>query len=59
MRILPQIFLGDKTKRNRLARHVARMGENRYGFMVGILGGKILIGRPRCRWEYNIQMILK
>jgi hypothetical protein len=35
------------------------MGKNRYGFMVGIPGGKILIGRPRRRWEYNIQTILK
>jgi len=42
-----------------LARHVARMRENRYGFMVGITEGKILTGRPRRRWEDNIQMILK
>jgi hypothetical protein len=35
------------------------MGENRYGFMVGIPEGKILTGRLRRRWEDNIQRILK
>jgi hypothetical protein len=35
------------------------MGENRCGFMVGIPEAKILTGRPRRRWEDNIQMILK
>jgi len=59
MHIFRQIFLGNKTRRIRLARHVARMGENRCGFMVGIPEGKILTGRPRRRWEDNIQMLLK
>lgn len=59
MSILRQIFLGNKTRKIRLTRHVARMGENRYGFMVGIPEGKILTGRLRRRWEDNIQRILK
>jgi len=37
---------------------VARMGEERrvYRVLVGKLGGKRLLGRPRCRWVDNIRM---
>jgi hypothetical protein len=37
------------------------MGERRgvYWALVGILEGKILLGRPRRRWEDNIKMDLQ
>ena len=45
----------------RLAGHVARMGEERgvYRFLVGKPKGKRPLGRPRCRWVYNIKMELQ
>jgi hypothetical protein len=50
-----------KSRRIRLARHVARMGEGRgvYGILVGRLEGKIPLGRPRRRWEDNIKVDLR
>jgi hypothetical protein len=41
--------------------HVARMGERRvaYRVLVGKPEGKRSLGRPRCRWQYNIQMYLQ
>jgi hypothetical protein len=38
--------------------HVTRMGEGR-GVLVGRPKGKRLLGRPRCRWENNINMVLR
>jgi len=42
----------------RWAGHVARMGEKRgvYRVLVGKPEGKRPVGRPKCRWEDNIQM---
>ena len=44
-----------------MAGHVARMEEGRSAFKIltGTLTGKILLGRPRRRWEDNIRMDLK
>ena len=43
------------------AGHVARMGERRvmYTVLEGKPKGKRPLGRPRCRWEYNIKMDLQ
>jgi hypothetical protein len=45
----------------RWAGHVARTGERRavYKILVGKPVGKRPLGRPRCRWEGNIQMVLQ
>jgi hypothetical protein len=45
----------------RLAGHVARSGEGRdvYRVLVGKPEGKRPLGRPRCRWDDNIKMVLK
>jgi len=47
-----------KSRKKRLAGHVARMGESRgvYMVLVGKPEGKRLLGRPRRRWEDNINM---
>jgi len=57
----PNIILVIKSRRMRWARHVARMGERRvvYKVLVGKPYGKILLGRPRRRWENNIKMDLQ
>jgi hypothetical protein len=46
-----------KSRRMRLAGHVARIGEGRvlYRILVGKPEGKRPLGRPRCRWEDNIK----
>ena len=48
-----------KSRRMRLAGHVARMGERRgvYKILVGKPEGKRPLGRPRRRWEDNIQEV--
>jgi hypothetical protein len=50
-----------KSRRMRWAGHVPRMGEGRgiYRVLVGNPEGKRSLGRPRCRWEDNINMDLK
>ena len=50
-----------KSRRIRLAGHVAHMGERRgvYRIMVGKPEGKKPLGRPRRRWEDNIKMDLQ
>ena len=51
-----------KSRRMRWAGHVARMGEDRGMHRVGVVGkpeGKRPLGRPRRRWEDNIQMDLQ
>jgi hypothetical protein len=52
----PTIVQVIKSRRIRLAGHVARMGERRgtYRVLVGKPEGKIPLGRPRRRWEDNI-----
>jgi hypothetical protein len=57
----PSIIRIIKSKRMRWRGHVARMGEKRnaYRILVGKPEGKRPLGRPRCRWEYNIMMILR
>jgi hypothetical protein len=49
-----------KSRRMRLAGHVAQMGEKRntYRLLVGKAEGKGPLGRPRRRWVYNIKMDL-
>jgi hypothetical protein len=50
-----------KLRRMRWTGHVARMGKRRnvYTVLVGRPEGKIPLGRPRRRWEYNIKMDLR
>jgi hypothetical protein len=57
----PNIVRLIKSRRLRWAGHVARMGEGRgvYRFLVGKPEGKKPLGRPRRRWEDNINMDLR
>ncbi|KAJ4445714.1 hypothetical protein ANN_12399 [Periplaneta americana] len=57
----PDIIRNIKSRRLRLAGHVARMDESRnaYRVLVGRPEGKIPLGRPRRRWEDNIKMDLR
>ena len=57
----PNIVRVIKSRRVRLAGHVARMGERRgvYRVLVGKPEGKRPLGRPRRRWEDNIKMDLQ
>ena len=57
----PNIVRVIKSRRMRLAGHVARMGEEReaYRVLVGKAEGKRPLGRPRRRWVDNIKMDLK
>jgi len=50
-----------KSRRMRLAEHVAHMGERRgvYRVLVGKPEGEWQLGRPRRRWEDNIKMYIK
>jgi len=54
------MLLGVVKSRMRWAGHVARMGEKRgvYRVLVGKPERKRPLGRPRFRWEKNIQMDL-
>ena len=57
----PNIVRMIKSRRMRLAGHVARMGKKR-GVYSGLMGkpeGKRPLGRPRFRWEDNIKMDLQ
>jgi hypothetical protein len=57
----PSIIRVIKARRMRWARHVARMGEVRgaYNILVGRTEGRRPLGRPRRRWEDNINMDLR
>ncbi|KAJ4438009.1 hypothetical protein ANN_13948 [Periplaneta americana] len=57
----PDIIRNIKSRRLRWAGHVARMGESRnaYRVLVGRPEGKRPLGRPRRRWEDNIEMDLR
>jgi hypothetical protein len=50
-----------KSRKMRLAGHVARMGETRnaYRILVGKPEVKRPLGRPRCRWVDNIKIDLR
>jgi hypothetical protein len=56
----PSIIRIIRSRRMRLAGHVARMGEKRnaYNLLVGKPEGKRPLGRPRRRWVDNIMMDL-
>jgi len=58
---LPNIVRVVKSRRIRWEVYVARMGEKRglYKVMVGKPKGKRPLGRPRHRWEDNINMDLQ
>jgi hypothetical protein len=58
---LPNIVRVVKSKRMRLAWHVARVGEERgvHRVLVGKPEGRSPLGRPRLRWEDNIKMDLQ
>jgi len=47
-----------KSRRMRWTAHVAHMGERRgvYRVLMGKPEGKKPLGRPWCRWEYNIKL---
>jgi len=55
---IPNIVRVVKTRRMRCAEHVARMGEGRgvHRALVGKPESKRPLGRPRRRWEDNIEM---
>ena len=57
----PNIVRVIKSRRMRLAGHVAHMGEERgaYRVLVGKPEGKRSLGRPRRRWVDNIRMDLQ
>jgi hypothetical protein len=57
----PDIIRQVKSRRMRLAGHVARMGEERkvYNVLVGKPERKRPLERPRCRWEDGIRMDLR
>jgi hypothetical protein len=54
----PNIIRMIKSRRMRWAGHIARMGETRiaYRILVGKLGGKRPLGRPRSRSVDNIEI---
>jgi hypothetical protein len=55
------IVLVIKSRRMRWKENVACMGEGTgmYRVFMGKSKGKRSLGRPRCRWEYNIKMDLQ
>jgi hypothetical protein len=57
----PNIIRVIKSRRLRWAGHMARMGERRgaYRALVGKPEGRRPLGRPRRRWEDNIEMDLQ
>jgi len=58
---LPNIVWVVKSRRKRWAGHMARMGEGRgvHRVLVGKPEGNRPLGRPRCRWEDNVNMDLQ
>jgi hypothetical protein len=57
----PTIVWVIKSRRMRWAGNVARVGKGRgmYRVLVGKAEGKRPFGRPRCRWEDNVEEDLK
>jgi len=58
---LPNIVRLIKSKGMRWAWHVARIRKRKgvHRVLVGKPERKTLLGRPRCRWEDNIKMVLQ
>ena len=54
-------WLNDQTEKNEIGGHVARIDERRGAYMVlvGKTKGNVPLGRPRLRWEDNINMYLQ
>ena len=54
----PTIVRVIKSRRMRWAEHIARVGESRgvYSVLLGKTEGKRPLGRPKRRWEDNINM---
>jgi hypothetical protein len=47
-----------KSRRLRYEGHVARMKKrNAYRILMGKPEGKRSLGRPRCRWEYDVKRL--
>jgi hypothetical protein len=57
----PNIIRLIKSRKERLERYVARMGEmiNAYRILVGNPEGKRSLGRSKSKWDDNIKMNLK
>ena len=55
----PNIFRLIKSRRMGWAGHVARMGTGVYRVLVRKPEGRVLLRRPRHRWEDNIKMDLQ
>ena len=56
----PNIVRSIKSRRLRWVGYVARIeGKSAFKILTGTPTGKILLGRPRRRWEGNITMDLK
>jgi hypothetical protein len=57
----PNIIRAIKSRRMRLAGHVARVGEKRgrYRILMGRPEGRRPLGRPRRRWEDDIKLDLQ
>jgi PAS domain-containing protein len=57
----PNVVRRMKSRKMRWAEHVERMGERRgiYRVLVGKPERKRLLGRPRCRWDNTIKMVLQ
>ena len=58
---IPNVYRMIKSRRLRLAGHVARMevGRSAFKMLTGTYAGKRSLGRPRRRWVDNIRMDLK
>jgi hypothetical protein len=58
---LPSVIRMIKSKEDEITGYVAQMGakSNAYRILVGKPEGKRPLGRPRCRWVYNIKMDLR
>ena len=57
----PTVFPVIKSRRMKWAGHVALTGKRKgaYWVLVGSPEEKRPLGKPRCRWEYNIEMDLQ
>jgi hypothetical protein len=55
----PSTFRIIKSRRMRLAGHVARIERIAYTILMGILEGNRTLGRPRRRWVNNIKIDLR
>ena len=59
--ILIRLYCGQLCLKNKMGGHVARMGDSTdvYRVLVGKPEGNRPLGRPRRRWEDNIEMNLQ